>query len=325
MLGNIKICLLSLPKNDIAHDILSLVNMLKNGNHSEEIKKRSANGTCTTINELLELLQALPETTQEVDTKNVNPHVNPRMDSIKQVQKILAVVHTGKRSGKPPPANRFVKEITGIRLRFAEDHKKQCKMLENPIEEWLGYVPVFDDNNVRLLFQWNLPEESNSVPDEVCTTHTTKKQKISVTDEIGDRVEQVPATIVSEPKTDSAVCVCLNFDDGVTRQLQLGTKIYIGRTARPDTEASSCHVFTDEVDKVWRKVSALHCNITNEVDGVKLLDTSTNGTWVNGEKIKKNTAITLKHGDKVKLYHAKGEETVASAKFTVWLPRAPNA
>ena len=57
---------------------------------------------------------------------------------------------------------------------------------------------------------------------------------------------------------------------------------------------------------------------------MKLRDTSSNGTWVNDEKIVKNVAIKLKNGDKVKLYNAKNEETVASAQFTVRLLHESN-
>ncbi len=115
------------------------------------------------------------------------------------------------------------------------------------------------------------------------------------------------------------ISILIEFDDGshISKKLPIGASLYIGRTTNAAAEASDCHIFNDEVDTIWRKVSALHCNIKNERDGVKLRDTSTNGTWVNGEKIKKDSAIKLENGDKVKLYNAKDEETVASAKFTV--------
>ena len=302
-LSKIKQYLLSVPEEDIANDILSLMNMLKNGPHSQEVKKWPENGTCATIDELLELLQKLSE------------------KPIKQVEKILTVVHTGKRSPKASSSNRFVKEITGKRLRFEEDQKNICKMLENPIEEWLGFVPVFE-RTVRLPFQWKLPEEE-------CAAHTIKKQKIHATGDIGDRVEQVPATIVSEPPSPvlQEMHIILQFDDGsnVFIKLAQGASFYIGRTAKADTDAKDCHVFVHEVDTVCRKVSTSHLNITNEGDGMKLRDTSSNGTWVNDEKIVKNAAIKLKDGDKVKLYNAKNEETVASAQFTVRLLHESNA
>jgi len=113
--------------------------------------------------------------------------------------------------------------------------------------------------------------------------------------------------------------ITLKFDDGssVCKELSIGESLYIGRIAKAHTDVTFCHVFNDEVDTVWRKVSALHCNLKNEGDGVKLRDTSTNGTWVNDTKIEKDTAIKLENTDKVKLYNANGEQTVASAQFTV--------
>jgi hypothetical protein len=69
-----------------------------------------------------------------------------------------------------------------------------------------------------------------------------------------------------EIQTDSAVCACLEFDDGATCHVHPGTKFYIGRTARPDTDATLGHVFEHDVDTVWRKVSVLHCNISIEDD-----------------------------------------------------------
>lgn len=120
--------------------------------------------------------------------------------------------------------------------------------------------------------------------------------------------------------------IIFEFGDGspILKKLARGASFYIGRTAKADTDATLCHVFKHEVDTICRKVSTSHLNITNEGDGMKLRDTSSNGTWVNDEKIVKNVAIKLKDGDKVKLYNAKNEETVASAQFTVRLLRESN-
>ena len=45
------------------------------------------------------------------------------------------------------------------------------------------------------------------------------------------------------------------------------------------------------------------------------MDTSTNGTWVNDEKLLKSSK-ELRDGDKVKLYNATGEATLPCAIFT---------
>ena len=112
--------------------------------------------------------------------------------------------------------------------------------------------------------------------------------------------------------------IFLAFDDGSTvdKRLAPGASFYFGRTEHDTTQAGDCRVFTHDDDNICRRVSAKHCNITNESGEVKLVDTSTNGTWVNGVIIKKK-ALALKVNDKVKLYSAKDDETVGSAKFTV--------
>ena len=55
--------------------------------------------------------------------------------------------------------------------------------------------------------------------------------------------------------------------------------------------------------------------------GATLLDTSTNGTWINDEKLLKSSK-ELRDGDKVKLYNAAGEPTIPCAIFTFRLEPA---
>ena len=46
-----------------------------------------------------------------------------------------------------------------------------------------------------------------------------------------------------------------------------------------------------------------------------LLDTSTNGTWINDEKLHRSSK-EIRDGHKVKLYNAIGEATIPCAIFT---------
>jgi pSer/pThr/pTyr-binding forkhead associated (FHA) protein len=112
--------------------------------------------------------------------------------------------------------------------------------------------------------------------------------------------------------------IFLEFDDASTvdKRLAPGASFYIGRTEHDTAQVGDYRVFKHDDANICRRVSAKHCNIKNENGEVKLVDTSTNGTWVNDDKINK-AARTLNVADKVKLYFAKDEETVASAKFTV--------
>ena len=125
-------------------------------------------------------------------------------------------------------------------------------------------------------------------------------------------------TVNASSPTSKPRFIFLEFDDGsnVSKTLAAGASFYIGREAHPDAEADGCRVFKHADDNIWRRVSLKHCKITNEEGVVKLFDTSTNGTWVNDIKIHK-AGETLKIGDKVKLYSAKNDVTVDSAKFTV--------
>jgi len=132
---------------------------------------------------------------------------------------------------------------------------------------------------------------------------------------------EAPASVaVDAPVSHEDVWFSLQFDGGgsIKRILSPGQSFYIGRAAKPMTYSTDNYVFSHDVEEIWRRVSASHCYIKNEIDGLKLHDTSTNGTWVGGKKVKKET-VDLQDGDEVRLYNAIGEQTDRRAKFTIRL------
>jgi predicted component of type VI protein secretion system len=132
---------------------------------------------------------------------------------------------------------------------------------------------------------------------------------------------EAPASVaVDAPVSHEDVWFSLQFDGGgsIKRILSPGQSFYIGRAAKPMTSSTDNYVFSHDVEEIWRRVSASHCYIKNEIGGLKLHDTSTNGTWVGGRKVKKET-VDLQDGDEVCLYNAIGEQTDRRAKFTIRL------
>lgn len=51
------------------------------------------------------------------------------------------------------------------------------------------------------------------------------------------------------------------------------------------------------------RLSGLHCEIVKEETIIKLIDHSTNGTYVNNEKIGKDKFYNLQNGDMIHLLH----------------------
>jgi hypothetical protein len=132
---------------------------------------------------------------------------------------------------------------------------------------------------------------------------------------------KAPASVAVDARVSHEdVWFTLQFDGGgsIKRILSPGQSFYIGRAAKPMTDSNKNYVFSHDVQEIWRRVSASHCYIKNEIDGLKLYDTSTNGTWVGGRKVKKET-VDLQDGDEVCLYNAIGEQTDRRAKFTIRL------
>ena len=131
---------------------------------------------------------------------------------------------------------------------------------------------------------------------------------------------KAPASVAVDARVSHEdVWFTLQFDGGgeIKRILTPGKSFYIGRAAKPRTYSNENYVFSHDVQEICRRVSTFHCYIKNEIDGLKLHDTSTNGTWVGGQKVKKET--DLRDGDEVLLYNAIGEQTDRRAKFTIRL------
>jgi hypothetical protein len=137
---------------------------------------------------------------------------------------------------------------------------------------------------------------------------------------VSANVEAPTSAVVDAPVSHEDVWFSLQFDNGgsIKRILSPGQSFYIGRAAKPMTYSNYNYVFSHDNAQIWRRVSASHCYIKNEIGGLKLHDTSTNGTWVGGQKLKKGK-VTLQDGDEVRLYNAIGEQTDRRAKFTIRL------
>lgn len=54
---------------------------------------------------------------------------------------------------------------------------------------------------------------------------------------------------------------------------------------------------------LYVRLSGVHCEITKNDGCITLLDCSTNGTYVNDNKVGKDKTINLQNGDKIHLLH----------------------
>jgi hypothetical protein len=147
-LQNIRNWLLFMPKQNpeekedipeseeyISQNVESIINMLSNGPHSEEISRRLINRTYGTVNGLLILLQMLPEPACA--------------DSIFQVEKNLKILYTGERQSKAEWEANNKKKKRRFEKVFIVDKVQKTESIPTPNRRRL----IFNDEIAYLTFE----------------------------------------------------------------------------------------------------------------------------------------------------------------------------